>query len=87
MLTKKLDLQLYYIPVSDAEASPSSPVSYTDTFKAALTGVSVADYVTLNTPHRMRAGCLWRPVWREWIRGTVSTLAVWELPSRRYLSW
>ncbi|XP_039901715.1 phosphoinositide 3-kinase regulatory subunit 6 [Simochromis diagramma] len=25
MLTKKLDLQLYYIPVSDAEASPSSP--------------------------------------------------------------
>ncbi|XP_035766692.1 phosphoinositide 3-kinase regulatory subunit 6 [Neolamprologus brichardi] len=38
MLTKKLDLQLYYIPVSDAEASLSSPVSYTDTFKAALTG-------------------------------------------------
>ncbi|XP_026021577.1 phosphoinositide 3-kinase regulatory subunit 6 [Astatotilapia calliptera] len=25
MLTKKLDLQLYYIPVSDTEASPSSP--------------------------------------------------------------
>lgn len=87
MLTKKLDLQLYYIPVSDAEASPSSPVSYTDTFKAALTGVSVEDYVTLNTPHRMRAGCLWHPVWTEWIHGTVSTLAVWELPSRRYLSW
>lgn len=34
MLTKKLDLQLYYIPVSEAEASASSPVSYTDTFKA-----------------------------------------------------
>ena len=88
VLTKKLDLRFYYVPVSDVVLS--SPVSYNKSLKATDMIVSLYKSATAVIPHRMarvrmEADCLWPPYWEQWIRGTTATSTVWELPSPNWL--